>query len=98
MHADDVSALQNAGSDGRCGTPDPLVALGILARLGAQYVGDETFSGCADQERVTELGELGQSAEQFEILRVVLAETDAGIDDDLRFCHACATCERDCAA
>ena len=46
---------------------------------------DEGFTGSAYQERIAKSCELREFLEQLEILREAFAETDAGVEDDLRF-------------
>ncbi len=83
VDANDMRASEDARGDRGRRTP------GALAfRRAAERLADETLSRRADQQRKTEARELRQLLQQLEILRRALAEADAGVEHNLRFCDA----------
>src|SRR6185437_14448470 len=83
VDADDVRATQNARRDCGGGPPDALFCCDA-----AERVTNECLSRRAHEQRTAKAREFRQARKQFEVLRVVLAEANSGVEDDLRFCDS----------
>src|SRR5277367_2569130 len=82
VDANDVCATH----DTRCNRTRRAPGALVLWRSAKRFA-DKTLSRGADEQRKTEACKLRQLLQQFEILRRALAEADAGIEHDLRFCN-----------
>src|SRR6266567_4043192 len=86
VHADDVRPVQDARRNRCGGTPDALFRWSRFP-VPCQCCPEESFARGTHQERIAELCQLRQLLQHFVILREALAEPDARVKDDLRFCN-----------
>src|SRR5438046_2939185 len=80
MHAQDLDAPVETGESGGKRSRQPL-----LGRLLAAEPGNEALARNAEQDGDAEFLKQAQTLKQFDIMAIVLAETDAGIDRDPRW-------------